>query len=444
MPNKLPFTHPVASDTASDSRRSSHWQPSAFALLLHVGVLTGLYSALYCFGIVNRLPTNEYLMSWDVDKLLEVANNGYTDAKQGYNAFFPLMPLVWRYTGMNLLSASLFNATLTLLGLFVLARTFALRSSQLLIIASAPLMFFTLVPYTEGFFFFFAALLLRGLHLQRLPFTLLGLLGCGLTRSAAVLFLPAYLFTELLAWGESSSGRTLLRNIGFGLLAIASSVGVVMVMQGRQHGDPFAFYKVHALWGHQLQWPAFPLFSSAGITMLWLDAAALVVGILALGGCIVLGIRWIRQRRQGTVRLGVSKAILFAMGYSVGATGFVLFSQSGDLVGASRYVMGTAFFGTLLAWAWQAPWSTAKALGGLAAAWVVVALLVGLPTRMNNFAPGEALWYFGLLGAYLSSYWFVSVQRSPWSREITTGLYCINIFFIAHLLNLFLNDVWVN
>lgn len=437
MPEAVSSFQPAAAPAAT-------WQPTVAALLLHAGLLTALYSALYCVGVLTTLPTNKSLLSWDVVDLLNVARDGYPDASRGYNAFFPLMPLTWRFAGLDLLGASLLNAGLTLAGIYLLARTFALTGRQVLLIASAPLLMFAVVPYAEGFFFFFSAVLLRGLHLQRLPLTLLGLLGCGLTRSAGTLFVPAYLFAELLAWGELSTGRIVLRNIVAGLLAMVASVGAVMLLQYSQHGDPFAFYKVHALWGQRIQLPTYPWHSSAGSTMLWLDLSNLIVSLLAVGACLVLGLRWLRQRWQGTVQLGVSKAVLFALGYCVGASGFVVLSQGGDLVGISRYLMGTAFWGTLLAWMWRSAWPRRYALAALAGAWLLAIWAAGFPTRFDSFAPGEALWYFGLTGGYVAAYWFAQPGRSRWSREISTGLYCMNLLFLCILLNLFLTHVWVN
>ena len=421
-----------------------HNNPPLAALLLHAGLLTALYSALYCFGFINKLPTNETLRAWDVVDLLRVKELGYADPLRGYNAFFPLVPLIWRYAHLDLLQAALLNASVATIGLYIVARTFAFSGRQTLLMASAPLLMFTLVPYTEGFFFFFGAILVRGLHRNRLTPTLLGLLGCCLTRSAGTLFVPAYLFAELLAWGSSSTGRRLLLNWVTGLLAIAASVGTVMLMQYREGGDALAFYKVHGLWGHKFVVPTDFLASSAGVPMFWLDALALLISIVALISCAVLGIRWLRQRGAGKPAVAPSKAVLFALGYTAGAGYFILFYQGGDLVGMSRYLLATPFWGVLLAWAWQANWSTPRVLAVLGVALVAVGLMAGLPAQLVNFAPGEALWFFGLLGLYLAGYWLVRPDRCRWYREIATGLYFLNLFMLCFILNMFLNGVWVN
>ncbi|MGY3088576.1 hypothetical protein ACVWYF_001609 [Hymenobacter sp. UYAg731] len=432
-------------------RRAGQWlagrlhnNPPLAALLLHAGLLTALYSALYCFGFITKLPTNDTLRAWDVADLLTVKDIGYADPTRGYNAFFPLVPLIWRYAHLDLLQSALLSTSVAAIGIYILARAFAFSGRQTLLVASAPLLMFTLVPYTEGFFFFFGAILVSGLHRNRLALTLVGLLGCCLTRSAGTLFVPAYLFAELLAWGSTNSGRRLLLNWVTGLLAIAASIGAVMMLQLREGGDALAFYKVHDLWGHKFVVPTDFLYSSAGVPMFWLDALALLVSMVALVSCAVLGVRWLRQRLSGQPTTAPSKAVLFALGYTAGAGFFIVFYQGGDLVGLSRYLFATPFWGALLAWAWQAEWSTARVLSVLGVALVVVGGLAGLPGQLVNFAPGEALWFFGLLGLYLAYYWLVRPDRCRWYREIATGMYFLNLFMLCFILNLFLNGVWVN
>jgi len=415
--------------------------PPLAALLLHGGLLVALYSALYCFGFVNLLPSSTTLYNWDVPTLYTIKQAGYPDPLSGHNAFFPLVPYVWRFAHVGVLEAGLLNAGLLGIGLYVLAHTFGFSGRQTLLVASAPLLMFALVPYTEGFFFLFGALLLRGLHRHKLLLTCIGLMGCCLTRSAGTLFIPAFLFAEVLTWGQPRSGW---KTLAGGLGAILISVGLVMWLQFSQGGDAFAFYKVHALWGHVFRVPPEALFSSAGVTMLWLDAFALAIGIVALVSCAVLGVRWLLSRGRGGFETPISKAVLFALGYSVGATFFIVFYQGGDLVGLSRYLLATPYWGALLAWAWASHWRSERILLAVCAAVFTTGLLVGLPSRMPNFAPGEGLWFFGLLALYASSYWFSRPDRCRWYREVATGLYFLNLFALCFILNLFLNGVWVN
>ena len=411
---------------------------------LHALLFIALYSVLYCFGILTAFPDGEHLANWDVGALRAISLHGYATLSDEHKAFFPLLPYVWRWLQLSVVGISLLNATCTFVGLYIVGQAFRLSSRQLLLLSCSPLLMLGFVPYTEGLFFLFAALLLSGLHRRQLALTLLGLFGCCLARSAATLFIPAYLFAELLAWGYLSTGWVFLRNLVAGLAVMAASLALVIWLQASPGSNLFAFYTSHASWGQVLRLPSFPLHTSAGPPMLWLDATGLVASLLSLCACAVLGLRWVAQRLRGTTKAGTSKAILFSLGYFVGAGFFIVFYQGGDLVGMSRYTMGSAFWGVLLVYVWQAAWPWRWALSLLVLIWLSVAIACGFPSQLQSFNPGESLWYFGLWLAYMASYWFSQPSRSPWFREISTGLYFFNLLMLAYLFNQFMNKIWVN
>ena len=304
---------------------------------------------------------------------------------------------------------------------------------------------FALVPYAEGFFILFSAILLNGLHRRHLPITLLGLLGCCLTRSASTLFVPSYVFAELLAWGETSSGRVLARNLLAGLATMAASVGLVVWAQTSPGEDWLAFYKVHASWGHEFMPPDFPLFTSAGTPVLWLDALGVVVGLAALAGCAGLGVRWLVQRWRGPRGAGRFQSRSVFAGLLRRGELFHCFLPGRRPGGHEPVHPGLGVLGrALLAQAWTSAWRTRWVLAALLLLGGGVAVAAGAPSQLQNFAPGEALWYFGLLLAYAAGHWFAQERRSRWFREIATGLYFTNLLVMVYLLNQFLNQVWVN
>ncbi|QIX61406.1 hypothetical protein HER32_09535 [Hymenobacter sp. BT18] len=184
-------------------------QAQLFPLIVHVLLLVGVYAGLYCFGFVHHLPTADRLLSWDAGIYQRVAAAGYDDPTQGKSAFFPLYPYLWRVLHLGPVGMSLFLAGCALLGAAVLARTFRLTGRQTVLLVSAPAMVFTWVPYSEGLFYLWAALLLCGMHRRNLSLTLVALLLCCLTRAAATLFVPAYLFAELLTWNQGGTRKWL-------------------------------------------------------------------------------------------------------------------------------------------------------------------------------------------------------------------------------------------
>ncbi|UYZ58525.1 hypothetical protein [Hymenobacter latericus] len=400
---------------------------------------------LYWLGVVNRLPTEQSLLAWDANLFRQIKEGGYPTAQSGLNAFFPLFPYTWRLLQVGPIGISAFNSACAFAGVGILSWAFQLSNRQILLLLSVPLMMFTAVPYGEGMFYLFGGMLLAGLHRERLWLTLVGLLGCCLTRSAATLFVPAYIFAELLSWMPFRSGWRLLRNLATGLFAIAAALGSVMLMQYKQHGDPLAFYKVHALWRHVYKIPTWPLRSSAGFDVHWLDALGLLIALLAIVACAALGIAWLVSvlRSQPENRKKVSKAVLFCLGYSAGAGYFILFYQAGDIVGMSRYILATPFFGVLI---WQigqqrlAYW--AWALMGIAC--MVLARASGVPQYVDGFSSSEAVTYFLFFAAYIAAYPLTTPSNSKWYRELAVGLYLLNLFWGMYFYNQFLNFFWVN
>ncbi|MCR5887952.1 hypothetical protein LRS06_09200 [Hymenobacter sp. J193] len=414
-----------------------------FLLAFHLLLLVSVYTALYCFGLVHRLPTSQGLLSWDSNLYLSIAKEGYDDPGVGKNAFFPLYPYLWRYLGVGPVGISLLLTTCTMVGAAILARTFRLTGRQLLVAVSLPALVFTLVPYSEGLFYVWGALLLRGLHRRNLPLTLVGMLLCCLTRAATTLFLPAYVFAELLSWDSTERRRWL--NLPAGLLVMGAVTATMMRIFYIKTGDALAFYHVQAKWEHIFREPIFPLQSSAGIDILWLDAVALLVTWLSAVACAVLGSWWLLHLLRVVQRPlpVISKAVLFSLGYATGTGFYIMMYQGGDLANINRYMLATPFAAVLLWQMWQLQPATKWPVAAVVAGCLAVALALGFPFRLESFLPYQAAWYFGLYTLYVLAYLFISKGTSPWYREIATGLYLVNLVVMAHLLDLFLAFIWL-
>lgn len=302
-----------------------------------------------------------------------------------------------------------------------------------LLLLSTPLLLFMGVPYTEALFFCFGSLLLLGLRQRRMGWWVLGLLGCGLTRSASSMFTPGLLFMTLLWASQPGQLRTALRWGVSGLAAVALSIGIVATTQWYQTGEPWAFALAHKHWGHVLQVPQFPWHATTGIDMLWLDALALWIGAGAIGGCCWLAWRWLRHVRKKQPLPILPLEIIFTLGYCVCISLFIVLYQGGNVANAARYLFATPFFVVLVAYlaeqpAW--PWHRYLLLG----IWAMLFWQVfGLYTRsFDNFTTGQALWYFGLLTAYLLTY--LAWRQLHWRREATMVLYVFNLVMLLHLL----------
>lgn len=410
-----------------------HWR-SWQVTGLHLLLLVCLGSACYCFGIINYLPAEDNLRNWDVIWYEQLRDSGYVAPGAGLSdvAFFPLFPYVWRWLGVGRLGMALLNAGLFTLAATWLARQLAVPARLQLLWLSTPVLLFMAVPYSEAFFFAFGAMLLVGLRRRQLGWWLLGLLGCGLTRSASSLFVPALAFTMLLWASQPGQWRTALRWGLLGLLVLLVTTGAVAYMQWQQVGDPLAFAHIQSHWGHQFGWPNWPLHDPAGIDLLWIDSLGLWLSVVATGCCgWLLWQAWERRRSRSQMALPPLE-VLFSLGYYAMTAIFLLLFQGGSLWNAARYTLTAPFLLVLLGHLATLPaWRKQRYLL-VAVATLVGWQLFGVYTQdFDSFTLGQGLWYFGMLTGYLLLY--LAWRQLRWQGEATMLLYTTNVVLLLHL-----------
>ncbi len=402
---------------------------------VHLLLLAALTSALYAFGVIRVLPAEANLRQWDVAWYEQIRVSGYTySATEMSNAaFFPLLPYLWRFTGLGRLGMSLLNATLFLVSYTGLAQQLRLPARLHLLLLSTPVLLFMIVPYTEALFFFFGSLLIIGLRRRQLVWWVVGLLGCGLARSASTVFTPALLFMVLL-WALQPGQLRMALTWGLtGLLALAAAVGTVAFVQWQQTGEPWGFVLAQEHWGHHLTPIRFPLNDPSGVDMLWLDGAGLWLGAVAIGVCSWLAWRGLAQPGKREALPPAPPEVLFALGYCVCAGLFVLLFQGGSIWNQSRYMLATPFFVVLAGHlAGQPAWPWRRYLLIAAATLCLWQVFGAYNQGFSNFTTPQALWYFGLVTAYILAY--LAWRQLRWQREITMLLYIFNLVMLLHLL----------
>jgi hypothetical protein len=404
--------------------------------VLHLLLLLGLGSALYAFGIITHVPGNDNLGQWDMVWYEQIRSSGYeySATRMSNSAFFPMLPYLWRFTGLELLGMAVLNACLFMLSYTWLACQLRLPARLQLLLLSTPSLLFMAVPYTEALFFCFGTLVLLGLHRQKLLWWLLGLLGCGLTRSASTMFMPAMLFMVVL-WGSQPGQLRRALLWGFtGFCALALSVGMVATLQWKQTGEPWGFILAQKHWGHKLKMFNLPLGDVSGIDVLWIDAMSMWVGLAAIGLCCWLAWRWLSQIRRQQPQPTIPPEVLFALGYAVCVVLFILLYQGGNIWNMGRYLLATPFFVLLISYLYAQPAWPVRRYILIGAATMVLWQVFGIYNLgMSNFTTLEALWYFGLLTAYLLAY--LAWRQLRWQREITMMLYVFNLIMLMHFLD---------
>ena len=451
------MTSPLKTLTNSWARRAglagalrSEWGRWLVPVAAHVGFFGVVYALLYAVGMVDNAPFANTLIAGDAGWYESIRNFGYVPNATGQSnlAFFPLFPYLWRVLRLGSVGISVCNGGIFLLGSVWLARTFGLRRYQMLLLLSVPTVFFCFMPYTEALFFFFGAILLRGLHRRQLGLTVLGLLGCCLTRSAASLFVPAFVVAEVLACTTRADVPRLLARLGAGLAAIAAALALVMYLHYLATGNPFIFFDTQQYWGHRLYWPLPRLLHSGGGTpMLGPDLLALLVGALALLVALLLGGRWLRGWWQVVPPAMPSRAVTFSLTYCTGILLVILlFYYNGDISNISRYMLATPFFWVLVAQLaqWPLPGRRLRAalVGGAGLVTIGVAVWAGWPQRFPGYLPAEACFFFAAWLAY-GGVCLVAFGNDTYSREVRGGLYVLNVVYQIFLFNLQLNGFYL-
>lgn len=406
---------------------------------LHVLLLAALVSALYAFGIIRVLPSDDNLLQWDVIWYEQIRVGGYKYSATTLSnaAFFPMLPYVWRFTGLGLLGMSLLNSGLFLVSFTWLAAQLRLPARLQLLLLSTPSLLFMAVPYTEALFFCFGTMIMIGLSRRQPAWWLLGLLGCGLTRSASIIFTPAIIFMVLIWAAQPGQLRRALVWGGVGLLTLSASVGIVVATLWHQTGEPWGFLLAQKHWGHHLRSLRFPLVDPSGVDMLWFDSLGIWLGVAAVGFCIWLAWRWLARVRGQQPLPEVPAEVVFALGYCVCMAAFVLLNQGGSIWNTGRYMMATPFFVVVVGYAAsRSHWSGRRYLLAAVASMLLWQVFGIYTQELDNFTITQALWYFGLVTAYAMAY--LSWRQLRWQGEITMLLYLFNLLMLLHLLECWL------
>jgi hypothetical protein len=212
----------------------------------------------------NAHPFLNGFFRWDSGWYMAIAQRGYSYRPESSSsvAFYPLVPYLARYLGQVVggvpVAALVIANTATVGAIYYLRRLGALlygdevgRLASILLLVF-PTSLFLSAFYTEGPFVCLAAASMYYFFRER--FVCCGVLGClaMLTRSTGLLLFAAYaldLVVRLHRRELTFSWRMLA------LLLIPAGLGLFMLIQYVQVGDPLAFSKTMKHWGRHAAWP---------------------------------------------------------------------------------------------------------------------------------------------------------------------------------------------
>ncbi len=387
---------------------------------LVVGVVLALRAAFPASWHLTQSAFN----NWDAEHYRFIRLRGY-DAMRA--AFFPLFPLIWRLLDVSSISMGLINLGLFAVSFAVLAWQYQWPWRTQLILLSVPPLLFMGLPFSEAVFFASGTALLLGLQRQLPWLYCLGLLLTCMSRTAAMVMLPAVAATFLLTHPPRR------QQAGTALAATAATLlglGISMAIHHAYTGNWLAVFDAQRFWNNHLQWPTFPLRNWGGTFPTRFEATSFLVGF----GCAVAvaGLAWRHWRRPLPV---AAQPLIFAMAYIGGVTFVTLATRGGEIVSLSRYIYATPYFLLLLAHVLRN-----VRLSGRQLLAVFGLMELGWLLFFGAYSHIRTLLSYTLVGAVLML-WVLNVHQSPavrrwaWLPAVLagTGLLLYQLMrFLAH------------
>jgi hypothetical protein len=388
-------------------------------------VFIGVVVSLSLIGNKDLLAKSNFL-NWDAIHYYDIKNGNYESYR---TAFFPLFPLIWKFSMLGIYGIVVFNVLLYLLSFRWLAKTFSFSNLETILFLSVPSALFYFLPYTEAFFFLFSTLILVGLKNERIWMIALGLFLCTLTRPSFTVLLPALLLTILFKqadWKQKTKEIALYIGLsGFGIVLVA-------LIQFAYTQQWFTFFGVQKLWGNQLQFPRLPLTSWAGGFVVRLDGLAFLF-------CVFTGFVFLFYlMKRKSLNWSLPNELIFSICYLIGIAFIVLFFRGGSLFSLNRFVFATPFFLIVLhAWLnYKKVFSTQQMVllfVGIIAFWFLFNAHVHIQVLLKFIAVS---FYFFLL--------FLVKTEHPKRKLIWMWLFIgVNFTFQVLLYSRFLTNQWV-
>ncbi len=306
---------------------------------------------LFRFNVINTLPDTENLLGWDANWYHSIAKDGYMywEGHTSNAAFFPLFPLIWKAVGGSVWGISFLNLVLFSVGFAVFNSVYKIEAKTQLLWLTIPSFYFVWIPYTEALFILLISLAMLGIVAKKRWLVWLGLFLVSLTRPTTMIMAPALLIMELIANNNKSWLSALKTFFVDYALPLLSGLFIFIWYQFYSTGVWFAFFKQEENWGHKFAWTTFPLHSMHGPKLLWLNAIALFLGLVALIILVKNGLRWLFKNRVEADKLFVLSCLYFT-GISLVTLLFnpVWGNNSTNVYDIHRYALVSPFFWVLL------------------------------------------------------------------------------------------------
>jgi len=261
-------------------------------------IMVFFYFILYELQIIDLLPNEKNIVSWDAVWYNQIRESGYTylPFQVSNMAFFPLFSIFWKLTQFSAIQISFFNAVLFMISFSLSIGKEKYKTIYLLVLVSLPSFIFFYLPYTESLFFFFGTLIVIGYRNNSFSLLILGIFGCCLTRAVSTVFLPILILTELFCWDSSKDKFfDVLKKLFVYCSVTLLCIFIVVLMQFIQTGKWFYYIEAVKYYNRHLIPISLPFSTYSAKMILGIDGIAWTLGMISMYYCVKWGMEFTRN-----------------------------------------------------------------------------------------------------------------------------------------------------
>lgn len=420
----------------------SFFKNSYTAVFLHFALLAIILLGGSYFGWLDINWNVIGVAPGDPSWYRNIATQGYeykADAQSNV-AFFPLFPLLWRTLNVNEYGISTVNILLLIAGILMLVKEYVLNIRETLLVCSTSGFFYCFLPFSEAVFFITSVMLLIGYKRDNLPILITGVVLASISRSAAVVFIPAVIVVQILSWQKKDIYTNLCRMLTM-LAACVISMAIVAYIQYADTGEWFVFGSASKMWDKRFQFPDLPLKTWDNFKVLFYDTAALITGLIAGFALLYLLIR-----KFSGATFSNKSDYHFSLAYLAGMSliALVYGVQGNDVTyinSLNRYIFCTAFFVVPVIYQMRQKVSSVQQILLVSTLCVIGCLMAGYagtPYGTNLISAR-----LDAVGILIIGLLFCFLKNNKWGQGVFIVIYFFQLALQIHFFQLYLKPNWV-
>jgi hypothetical protein len=398
---------------------------------------------------------NENYVTWDAAIFKSISERMYISEKEHYGqvraAFFPLFPILWKFTHSSPLVISIINylifiISIAFLVLFLLNTSLDNKLIAFAIFITFPSAIIYYIPYSESLFLFTMMLATIGIIKKKYWIYFIGCALLAMVRPATVFVLFAIFFAEFLIFLTQKNFRSFIKEATVKSSPFILGYICTIVIQYLYSGSWRALLDAIKYWHPVVSYRHFSDWSVEGfglsvfaIFFICLPSIAFLLSLFLFKGKSFVSDYLGKLKNYKNEYL-----FIISVNYFIGIFLFTLIKQGFDFHSFSRYILASPLLYiavlTLLNFFINRP---TKVIGII---YHVLTIAVILFLSMIEYGGDKIQFsFFGLYLFILTGFYLVFKRLIPQSLQISFAflLVLLNTVWNTYLLNVFFSNGWL-